>query len=862
MKKIITLLVMMVLCVLCLASCGKKDDKPAKTTPEVTTPEVTTPEATTPEATTPEVTTPEVTTPEATTPEATTPGVSQSLKDARSYIRNLYKDRPEVITSNEDRVAKVTVGADQFTVTWTVNVTSGPTDIVTVTLKEDGALATINVNYGAHLTEDVVFTLVATISDGNEESIQVEFNHKVPAFAVNTWEEYKAAENDAPLVVEGVVTGIIAKSKGNTYNCLYIQDEVGGYYVYALTEDPVTDLGIAVGMTVRVSGVKDNYSGTLEIKNGGVTIQDSTVQEITPVDYTELFINAADTKATELVDKQGLYVELKGVTLTTVQESNGYYNFELGGKTSYIRLSSSVCPLTKAEQAEFIAKHKQGYIVDVKGVICVYNGAFYLTPISVDAIANEQLPELGDADAVQFEKEALTLVEKVSKNSEITLPATGVAYDKVAITWDVEGECAVINEGKLVITLPEADTTIKVIATLTAGEATDTKEFEIAIVLPPATPISLTEAIELCGNTKNVYTEDKYLIAGIVKEVQNTTYGNIVITDGTTDLLIYGTYSADGTLRYDAMEVKPVVGDYVVVYGILGYYNAPQMKNGWIMNQSLSYEEAIELCGTTKNEYTEDKYLIAGTVKEVQNTTYGNILITDGTTDLLIYGTYSADGTLRYDAMEVKPVVGDTVVVSGILGYYNAPQMKNGWLVCHIKGVSEQPGEGNENQTPVEGLPANLAFADAVNKADGDALFKQNYANWAITGVLGQTYGGYLGFGRGTGATKETAITSNAFSVETAFGVKLVAKGNGSEGVATSKLVVTLVDASGNVVATGYQDDVCDLVPADQTDTTFNLTFKFVDGKSWSDATNLKVSFTKVVGNIGLKSLDFVAIAA
>ena len=49
-------------------------------------------------------------------------------------------------------------------------------------------------------------------------------------------------------------------------------------------------------------------------------------------------------------------------------------------------------------------------------------------------------------------------------------------------------------------------------------------------------------------------------------------------------LTIYGTYSNDGNVRYDAMTTKPVAGDIVVIYGVVGQYNGtPQIKNGWIM---------------------------------------------------------------------------------------------------------------------------------------------------------------------------------------------------------------------------------------------------------------------------------------
>jgi hypothetical protein len=97
--------------------------------------------------------------------------------------------------------------------------------------------------------------------------------------------------------------------------------------------------------------------------------------------------------------------------------------------------------------------------------------------------------------------------------------------------------------------------------------------------------ISIEEAIALgTAQEHNTYTEEKYYIEGTVTGLYNTTYGNMYITDGTNQICVYGLYSEDGTVRYDKMEVKPVDGTKVVIYGVIGQYNgAPQFKNAWLM---------------------------------------------------------------------------------------------------------------------------------------------------------------------------------------------------------------------------------------------------------------------------------------
>jgi len=97
--------------------------------------------------------------------------------------------------------------------------------------------------------------------------------------------------------------------------------------------------------------------------------------------------------------------------------------------------------------------------------------------------------------------------------------------------------------------------------------------------------LSIADAITLgASKPHNTYTDNKYYVTGVITEVYNEQYGNMKITDSEGNILtIYGTYDADGTNRYDAMATKPVAGDTVTIYGIVGQYNdTPQIKNGWI----------------------------------------------------------------------------------------------------------------------------------------------------------------------------------------------------------------------------------------------------------------------------------------
>ena len=78
--------------------------------------------------------------------------------------------------------------------------------------------------------------------------------------------------------------------------------------------------------------------------------------------------------------------------------------------------------------------------------------------------------------------------------------------------------------------------------------------------------------------------------------------------DNGVEFTVYGTYDATGETSYGSMTAKPVAGDLITVYGIIGSYSgAAQMKNGWITEHTVhtcAYENgACTLCGAADPDY-------------------------------------------------------------------------------------------------------------------------------------------------------------------------------------------------------------------------------------------------------------------
>lgn len=628
-----------------------------------------------------------------------------ALTLAKEYIYTMYRNEAEVTASDYTRVGVVSIDGVTYTVEWTANITSGPADGVKTVKSEDGSTVTVDIDEKA--SADVVYTLKATIKDAEGKTAELSFNHKVPAFKEFTWAEYVAAAKDDTVIVKGVITAIMAKSKGNSYNCLYLQDNDGGYYAYNMATDPVTDDKLEVGMTVRVTGTRDTYNGTYEIMKATVEIVDSNKTPATAVDFTEKYQKATSLKEEALTAQQGMLVTLKGVEITGEDTSGGYYKFKLGEFESYIRISSSVCPITKDEQETLKKGHAEhtGWTANVTGIICVYDGAFYLTPASADAFEYVGLPQKDDAGMVAFEKDGLSVVSTVTADTEIELPSVGKTYDKVAITWESDNAAAVVANGKLTIKLPDTDATVKLTATLKCGSVTETRVFEIKLV---ATEMSYAEIVDAAYKLEaGAALPGTYRLFGKIIKIDtpwSEQYKNITVTievAGLTDKPIQCF-----RLVGDGAEAL-AVGDEITVEGVIKNYNGTVefdakcklIGKGEHIDQSKTVNAAYSLA---EGESMASPVILKGVISKIDTAwsdQYKNITVTiivDGITDkpimcfrlkgegadklaegqtINVYGTIkNYQGTVEFDAGCLLIADDDVAAVKTVISAYKLAQ--------------------------------------------------------------------------------------------------------------------------------------------------------------------------------------------
>ena len=221
-------------------------------------------------------------------------------------------------------------------------------------------------------------------------------------------------------------------------------------------------------------------------------------------------------------------------------------------------------------------------------------------PITVDVVAGTYLLAVTDWDgaeaSIDFVVSDGSVVACAHENTTTTNTATCTAAGTKTVVCNDCGETV---------------STEDVAALGHTGHADDFKcDVCSETVLPAADSVlTIKQAIALgtlyVNSTGGSYTADKYYVTGKIAEIVNTTYGQMTLVDEDGNQFgPYNTYSADGSTRYDALEVKPVKGDTVTVYGYIGaYYSTVQMNGGaWITAHTAHEHVAGEAATCTTSQ--------------------------------------------------------------------------------------------------------------------------------------------------------------------------------------------------------------------------------------------------------------------
>lgn len=291
-----------------------------------------------------------------------------------------------VVEIDDNGVVTVTVDANAVKAVYTIGDATEPVDY--------------DANNKPVLTKGQTITVTA-IGDGTAYSDSDAVVKKY--IGVMTHAEYAAAAKDAEVCVKGIVTAFSGKN-------VYLQDSDGGYYAFKSTTVPEN---LAVGMEVKVTGVKDVYKSFEtakfaldEIVNATIVITNATPATVAPVDVTSKIGNEDELKVL-----QNTLTIVKGVTITSVKttQSGGKdrtnVTLTIDGKTITFYIGGTQM-ITEQQQKDVAANFKkyEGKVADVTGIISLSGNNLNLIPANATPISNVVLEKL-NAPAIEIDED-------------------------------------------------------------------------------------------------------------------------------------------------------------------------------------------------------------------------------------------------------------------------------------------------------------------------------------------------------------------------------------------------------------------------------------------------------------------------
>ena len=192
------------------------------------------------------------------------------------------------------------------------------------------------------------------------------------------------------------------------------------------------------------------------------------------------------------------------------------------------------------------------------------------------------------ATAVSCVKDELAQLDEVQvSQSYIALPTEGGSID---VTVTATDSWEITNIPEWLTVAPASGVAGKTVVTFSAEATSATNESVLKLLCAGKTQLltvlQMADKVELpitsCAEVNAAEDGITFKIKGTITAIENTTYGNLYVTDETGSVYIYGTLYEGATKQFSKYGVE--VGDIVVVEGPRGNYKgSPQLVNATIL---------------------------------------------------------------------------------------------------------------------------------------------------------------------------------------------------------------------------------------------------------------------------------------
>lgn len=429
------------------------------------------------------------------------------------------------------------------------------------------------VKFSAEATSATNESVLKLLCSGKTQLLTVLQMAEKVELPISTCAEVNAAEDGPTFKIKGAITAI----ENTTYGNMYVTDETGSVYIYGTlyegAEKQFSKYGVEVGDIVVVEGPRGSYKGSPQLVNA----------TILAIEKSLIKVESVDPETAELPIEGGILT----VTLTA-----------------------------KGDGVEVVIPEENKSWISVSG----------MNVSGTSAVVSFNIAENAGGD----------------RSSELSFKTTKSGKEYTAVT-------SFSQKGAII----------------------------------EATAAEINAAAD--GDTQ-------YRITGYVSKVANTQYGNLYIRDYSGEVYVYGTndFATSGIEE----------GDIITVVGPKTSYNGnPQMKNVTLENRidvkdiDLASFKALE---DNKNAW----YRISGKVAQSTEEgtkwdldAYGNFALTDGTTEIYVYGVVPGWGGSKgqFGTLGVKE--GDNLTIVAYKTSYNGLNEAAGcFYVSHETPAVEEPG--------------------------------------------------------------------------------------------------------------------------------------------------------------------------
>lgn len=205
------------------------------------------------------------------------------------------------------------------------------------------------------------------------------------------------------------------------------------------------------------------------------------------------------------------------------------------------------------------------------------------------------------ATAVSCVKDELAQLDEVQvSQSYIALPTEGGSID---VTVTATDSWEITNIPEWLTVAPASGVAGKTVVTFSAEATSATNESVLKLLCAGKTQLltvlQMADKVELpitsCAEVNAAEDGITFKIKGTITAIENTTYGNMYVTDETGSVYIYGTLYEGAEKQFSKYGVE--VGDIVVVEGPRGSYKgSPQLVNATILaiEKSLIKVESVD----------------------------------------------------------------------------------------------------------------------------------------------------------------------------------------------------------------------------------------------------------------------------